>query len=303
MPLVTDQDKVYHTAFSRNIGWVTRDEQEKLRHTGVAVAGVGGVGGSHLLTLARLGVGRFNIADFDHFELHNMNRQAGAFHSTLGREKVEVLREKILEINPEAVVRSFPLGVSGDNLDDFLEGMQVYVDGLDFFALPIRRLVFSACRQKAIPAITVAPLGMGAALLNFTPTGMRFDDYFRLEGHPEDEQYLRFAVGLAPAMLQTAYVADPSTIQLARKRGPSTPMACELCAGIAATEALKVLLGRGRILAAPRGMHFDAYRGQLRKTWRPWGNANPIQRLLLAFGRYKLRQFASQDQSAADQAG
>ena len=47
----------YHTAFSRNIGWLTQAEQEQLRHTRIAIAGMGGVGGIHLITLARLGVG------------------------------------------------------------------------------------------------------------------------------------------------------------------------------------------------------------------------------------------------------
>ena len=66
------------TAFSRNIGWVTEAEQTSLRQARVAIAGLGGVGGAHLLTLARLGVGRFNISDFDRFEQHNYNRQVGA---------------------------------------------------------------------------------------------------------------------------------------------------------------------------------------------------------------------------------
>ncbi|MBV8093455.1 MAG: ThiF family adenylyltransferase, partial [Acetobacteraceae bacterium] len=58
----------YHLAFDRNIGWVTEWEQEALRFKRVAIAGMGGVGGIHLLTLARLGVGAFNIADFDVFD-------------------------------------------------------------------------------------------------------------------------------------------------------------------------------------------------------------------------------------------
>jgi len=58
----------YATAFSRNIGWITETEQEVLRNKRVAIAGLGGVGGSHLLTLTRLGIGKFNISDLDIFE-------------------------------------------------------------------------------------------------------------------------------------------------------------------------------------------------------------------------------------------
>ena len=61
----------YEQAFSRNIGWVTPAEQQQLRGKCVAIAGGGGVGGVHLLTLARLGVGRFRIADFDTFDIAN----------------------------------------------------------------------------------------------------------------------------------------------------------------------------------------------------------------------------------------
>ena len=78
-------------AFARNLGWVSAQEQARLRASRVAIAGLGGVGGAHLLTLARLGVGAFHLADPDRFEMANLNRQAGASLSTLGRPKVEVL--------------------------------------------------------------------------------------------------------------------------------------------------------------------------------------------------------------------
>lgn len=279
----------YGTAFSRTIGWVTRDELTRLRRARVAIAGLGGVGGIHLTTLTRLGIGSFRIADFDHFDIHNFNRQAGANMSTIGRAKSEVMAELALGINPELDLQVFPQGVTPDNLSDFLEGVDIYIDGLDFFAVEARRMVFAACTRLGIPAVTAAPLGMGSAVLVFLPGRMSFEDYFCLEGQAEHEQLLRFLLGLSPAMLQRAYLVDPSAVDFLAKRGPSTPMACELCAGLAATEVLKVLLKRGRVTAAPWGMHFDAYRKRLVHTYRPWGNRNPIQRLMLAVARRQLR--------------
>ena len=70
-------DFSYDQAFARNIGWVTCAEQEALRGKRVAIAGLGGVGGSHLLTLACLGIGAFHVSDFETFDLPNFNRQAG----------------------------------------------------------------------------------------------------------------------------------------------------------------------------------------------------------------------------------
>lgn len=278
----------YVTAFSRNLGWLTETEQVVLRDRRIAIAGMGGVGGSHLLTLTRLGVGKFYIADFDVFELVNFNRQAGATLPHLGRAKVDVMAEMALEINPELDIRRFPEGVNADNLDDFLEGVDLYVDSLDFFALDIRRRVFAACAARGIPATTAAPLGMGAALLNFLPGQMSFEEYFCLEGQPEDEQLLRFLLGLSPAMLQMGYLVDPTRVDLANHRGPSTPMACDLCAGIVGVQALKILLGRGKVPAAPWGLHFDAYRNRLAHTWRPGGNRHPVQRLGLWVARRRL---------------
>lgn len=280
----------YDSAFSRNIGWVSSLEQSALRGKRVAIAGMGGVGGIHLLTLARLGIGAFNISDFDAFDYVNFNRQAGAVMASLGLPKVDVLAEMAHEINPEIDIRKFPEGVSTANLDDFLKGVDLYVDGLDFFAFDARRATFAACARMGIPAVTAAPLGMGTAVLTFLPGGMSFEDYFCLEGCDEEEMAIRFLLGLSPGMLQRSYLVDPSRVNLAEHRGPSTIAACQLCAGVAATESLKVLLGRGDIIAAPRGFQFDAYRNRLVHTWRPGGNRNLLQRIGLMIARQQLRK-------------
>jgi molybdopterin/thiamine biosynthesis adenylyltransferase len=279
----------YGRAFSRNIGWVTQDEQARLRRSRIAIAGLGGVGGAHLLTLARLGIGQFNISDFDDFDVQNLNRQAGAFMPFMGRPKIDTLAQMARDINPHIDLRLFAQGVKPDNVDEFLRDADVYVDGLDFFALPARRMVFAKCREKGIPALTAAPLGMGAALLYFRPEGMSFEQYFKLEGHAAQEQYARFIAGLSPAMLQRDYLVAPQAVNFQEQRGPSTVMACDLCAGVMGASVLKLLLGRGAIRAAPWGMHFDAYHQTLKLTWRPLGNSNPLQQWLLKLIRPVLR--------------
>jgi molybdopterin/thiamine biosynthesis adenylyltransferase len=280
----------YESAFSRNFGWVTRAEQQQLRNTRVAIAGLGGVGGFHLLTLARLGIGRFSIADFDTFDLVNFNRQAGAGMQSIGRQKSEVMMDMARDINPEIDFRVFTEGVQAHNIDQFLADVDIYIDGLDFFVFSARQMTFAACRERGIPAVTAAPLGMGTAVLSFLPGSMSFEDYFGFEGCSDDEKALRFLVGLAPAGLHRPYLVEPSSLSLAERRGPSTNMACQICAGAAATEALKILLRRGEVKAAPWGFQFDAYRQRLVHTWRPGGHRNPLQRLLLALGRIALKK-------------
>lgn len=277
----------YDEAVSRNLGWVTEGEQQTLRRKRIAIAGMGGVGGAHLLTLSRLGIGGFHIADFDAFELANFNRQAGACLSHLDQPKVEVMSRMAKDINPTAEIESFG-EVTVSNLDAFLKGVDLFIDGIDFFAIRARRMVFQRCHELGIPAITAAPLGMGAALLVFLPGRTTFEQYFRLEGHDEPEQLLRFLVGLAPAALHRGYLVDPARVNLAERRGPSTPIAIELCASLASSSALKVLLDRGKVYAAPWSLQIDAYRNKLAKTRRRGGNRHPMQRLALKIGR---RQF------------
>jgi molybdopterin/thiamine biosynthesis adenylyltransferase len=278
----------YFRAFSRNIGWLTEKEQADLRGKRVAIAGLGGAGGVHLLTLTRLGVGSFHIADFDDFDLVNFNRQAGAAMSTLGRNKAEAMAGMARDINPELDIRVFPEGVTPDNIGAFLDGVDVYVDGLDYFVFDARRRVYAACRERDIPITFAVPLGMGAALLNFLPDGMSFDDYFRLDDAPKSEWPVRFLAGIAPGLLHRHYLVAPEIIDFDIQRVPSTGIACQLCAGLAGTEALKILLRRGRVWGVPHTLHFDAYTGKLKHSWRPGGNANPLQRAIIAYILWRL---------------
>lgn len=283
------QPFIYNKAFSRNIGWLTREEQNRLQQKRVAIAGLGGVGGLHLLTLCRLGIGKFHLAEFDTFDLANFNRQIGANIETIGLSKLDVMIREALKINPDLEISRFPDGINEGNSEAFLAGVDIYIDGLDFFAFNARQHIFASCAAKNIPAVTAAPLGMGTAVLNFMPRGMTFEDYFGLKNSLEEEKGLRFFIGLAPARLQMSYLVDPTTIDLANHKGPSTIMACQLCAGAAATEALKILLGRGPIRVAPKGYHFDAYLNKLVFTWRPWGNRNPLSRLAISLAHRKLK--------------
>lgn len=269
----------YARAFCRNLGIVNEPEQQLLRRSRVAIVGMGGVGGVHLMTLARLGVGRFAIADLDRFELANFNRQYGARVDTLGRPKVEVMADEVRRINPEVELSVFPDGVSRASAGRFLQDADLLLDGIDYFAVAMRRVLYRAAAERGIPAVMAGPVGCSAAWLVFDPRGMSFDRYFDLaDGQDELEQLASFAVGLAPAGLHVPYL-DLTRVNLAEQYGPSVGLACELCAGVAAAEALKLLLGRGRVRTVPHYAQFDAYRGKLSRG-RLWGgNRHPLQRL------------------------
>jgi hypothetical protein len=268
----------YTDAFDRNLGWFTEQEQRSLKGKTIAIAGMGGVGGVHLLTLIRLGIAKFRIADLDSFEVANFNRQVGAMMSTLDQPKVEVLARMAKDINPEAEIVEFPNGVTVQNIDAFLAGADLFIDGFDFFAIDIRRKTFARCRELGIPAMTAAPVGMGVAFLVFTKDGMSFEDYFRFEGKTELRQYVNFLIGLAPSGMHRSYLVDPARLDIAKRKAPSTMIGVELCASFTAAQSVKVLLNRGDVKPAPFHYHFDAYLNKF-KTGLRRGNNTLLQRM------------------------
>jgi molybdopterin/thiamine biosynthesis adenylyltransferase len=265
--------------FIRNIGILDNTEQNKLLNTRVAVAGAGGVGGLHLLTLARLGIGKFTIADHDTFEKANINRQFGATRHTLGRNKAEVMCEMIKDINLEADVRVFTKRIYDDNVDSFFEDVDIFVDGIDFFEIDARRLIFKKARDKKIYALTSAPLGFGATLQIFSPYGMSFDDYFGIKDNLSYmEKIAAFASGLAPHPYHIRYM-DISKVNLKERIGPALSVACALSSSLIATEVVKIITGKGKIKPVPHYLQIDILRNKCKTGYLFMGGKNPIQKL------------------------
>ncbi len=265
--------------FSRNIGLLSEQEQEQLLLSRVSVVGAGGVGGLHILTLARLGLGKFNIADPDTFEAANVSRQFGAANSTYGRNKAEVLAEMIKDINPQAEVTTFTEGVTEQNLDEFLGDARVLVDGIDFFEFTTRRKIFIAARKKGIYAVTCAPLGFGSTLQTFSPDGMDFDTYFGTNEHrPYEKNLAAFAAGLAPNPYHISYL-DISKVRMTEKKGPAVAPACTLAASLLATEVVKIITGSHKVYAVPHYIQIDMYKRKLKKGYLWLGGNNPLQKL------------------------
>jgi molybdopterin/thiamine biosynthesis adenylyltransferase len=252
----------YDTAFARNIGLVSRAEQVRLRYCRVGLAGLGGVGGAHLQALVRMGIGAFSLADPDCFEVVNFNRQFGATVGTVGRNKAEAMGEVALAINPEASVRTFPEGISAANIDAFLDGVDVVVDGIEFFCIETRRMLFGACRERGIPVVTAGPIGYGASVLVFTAESVSLEEFFGIdEQMTRAEQLLAFGLGLAPGLVSDV---DPSCVDVEHEKGPALASACMLCAAAASTEVLKLICGRGKPSLAPCGTYYDPFRGRTR---------------------------------------
>ncbi|MEF8754672.1 MAG: ThiF family adenylyltransferase [Accumulibacter sp.] len=280
----------YYTAFQRNLGFLSREEQEKLRTARVAIAGLGGTGGAQVHALCRMGIGSFHLADPDIFELVNFNRQIGATMGSIGRAKTAVMDELVRGINPEADVHLFETGVNPENIAAFLDGVDVVVDSLDFYCFKERFLLYRTARERGIWVLTSPPLGFGYTLLIFSPQGMSFEDYFAFkEGMDEFELSVSLIAGIAPRPwlmeYQTKGGLDPAGHRL-----PSVGAAPFMIAGVIATEVMNLLIRKQATLSVPDIIQYDALLRRFRRARYPWGMRGPLQRLKKVFLRRQLRR-------------
>lgn len=275
----------YDLAFSRNIGITSEAEQLRLKNATFAIAGMGGVGGDYLITLARIGVGNFKISDFDDFELANFNRQYGATMSSVGRKKMDVMRELALDINPDANIETYGNGINDDNIDEFLKGVDVFIDAVEFFEIKVHRMIINACMARGIPAVFGIPLGFGTAVLAYMPSGMAFDDYFDIDYNaPIEQQLLKMSLGCAPAGFHLKYMS-PSSIDLAKRKAPSIASGCKLTTGIVIAQAVLALLHPDELKPLPHYTCYDARFNRLKKGYLWLGNKNPLQKIKFKLAR------------------
>lgn len=140
------------TQFSRTQLLLRKDNMEKLHDAHVAVFGIGGVGGYVCEALVRSGVRRFNLIDDDKICLTNLNRQIIATRKTVGKYKAEVMKERILEINPDCEVEVHKCFFLPENADDFdFDNYDYIVDAVDTVTAKIE-LVMKA-KEKNVPII------------------------------------------------------------------------------------------------------------------------------------------------------
>ncbi len=138
--------------FSRTERLLGAPAMEKLKGARVAVFGIGGVGGYVAEALARSGVYKLDLIDKDEVSLTNINRQIIALHSTLGRAKVDVMKERILDINPEAEVRTYKCFYLPETRDLFDFSQYDYVvDAVDTVTAKIQLIV--QAKERDVPII------------------------------------------------------------------------------------------------------------------------------------------------------
>lgn len=150
MPELSDKEL---ERYSRNIAlrFIGYEGQKKLRKSRVCVVGLGGLGSSAAVQLARLGVGFLRLVDMDIVEVSNLHRQVLYDMNDIGYPKVDAAKKRILEINPDIEVEVFSDFLDGSNVEEVVRGVDVIVDGLD--SLGTRYILNAACVKFRTPFV------------------------------------------------------------------------------------------------------------------------------------------------------
>ena len=165
-------------AFSRTERLIGAGALEKLHQARVAVFGIGGVGGAAAEALARAGIGHFLLVDKDVVDVTNLNRQIIATVETVGRPKTEVMKERILSVNPECVVETRQCFYLPENAADFDLSVYDYViDAVD--TVTAKLMLIEAAKKAGVPVISA--MGAGNKL---DPSAFRAADLYETSVDP-----------------------------------------------------------------------------------------------------------------------
>ncbi len=161
------QNDIIPERYQRNLGVVSPSEQVKLLQSKVAIIGAGGLGGTVLELLTRMGIGQLMIADKDIIGDSNLNRQILSKETNLGQSKAEVAVKRVKEINSSIEITGHSVFINSDNVEKIIEDAEVVVDALD--NLPSRFMLQKACRDLKIPLVHGAIAGFNGQLTTIFP--------------------------------------------------------------------------------------------------------------------------------------
>ncbi|MBQ5425925.1 MAG: tRNA threonylcarbamoyladenosine dehydratase [Pseudobutyrivibrio sp.] len=235
--------------FSRTELLLGHSAMEELKNKKVAIFGIGGVGGYVCEALVRSGVGHFEIIDNDDVSLTNINRQIIATHSTVGRLKVDVMKERMLDINPEVDVVARQCFYLPDNADEFdFTSYDYVVDAVD--TVTAKLSIICRCKELGVPVIS--SMGTGNKL---NPAAFEIADIYdttmcplakvmRKELKKRDIDSLKVVYSKEKPVEQASDVTEVEEPSDGRRSIPGSTAFCPPVAGlILASEVIKDLTG------------------------------------------------------------
>lgn len=210
--------------YDRNFNTLSPEDQKKLSGSRVAVVGLGGLGGGVCELLARIGVGQLTLIDGDVFDASNLNRQLLSREDLIGTPKARAALERVGAINSEVRARSIEAFADEENLFDMIRDADLVLDCLD--SIHTRFILQDAARKAGIPLVSGAIAGVSGQVFVIFPG----DRGYELIYGPRDEH--RPGAGGKGIETITGNIAYCAL----------------LVASLQASEAVKVLLNRGKVL-------------------------------------------------------
>jgi molybdopterin/thiamine biosynthesis adenylyltransferase len=259
---------------TRNRGFISFSQQNKLAKSRVSIAGVGGVGGRLAIELARLGVGAIRLADPDVFTVTNLNRQEGSFTSTLGRLKVEVIGDMCKDINPKINMEVFTEGVTETNLAHFCTDADLIVEATDFTLPHIGVMLAREARRRRLPVVMGIELGFGATVAWFKPDGYTYERYLGLSSSTSLNELKngKIKINIGRWLPRLPSYGDLNVLKAVSNgaiEAPAIAPAVDICAALSATLILGLLAGYHVQPPAPSVFVFDAKEGKSRLVRYP----------------------------------
>lgn len=186
-------DDFYWERVDRNLGWLgdtpaeQRERQTKLRDAVIGIVGTGGIGGAVAARLVRMGACNLKLADPDHFDLTNVQRQFGASRETIGRNKAEVVAEQIFDLTGDVNIDVYPEGITPESAAEFMDGCDYVMDQMEFFQIKNRYALHRAFRasDRCRFMFKIPTVAHSTIIFTYTKDSMPIEEVYDLDEDAE----------------------------------------------------------------------------------------------------------------------
>ncbi|MDP1551467.1 MAG: HesA/MoeB/ThiF family protein [Methanobacteriaceae archaeon] len=234
----------YWEIVSRQMGILSKSEQERLKDSKIAVIGCGGIGGAAIEMLARMGIGNLQIVDKDTFSVSNINRQLMSSFKNVGKPKTDITKKAIQSINPFVNVKTFEGELNNSNVENIIKESHLVVDALDNL---VSRIILSRSALKLkIPFIHGAIHGTMGQVTVFNTETPNYEELFKLPSQNKE---------LTPKVIE-------EVLKLSQDVPPVLGPVPNIVGCLQASESLKIITKKGKSILAPKILNFDLMRNE-----------------------------------------
>lgn len=256
-----DRDRIYEDLTLRNWGYISPQEQTKIRQTKILVAGCG-LGSVAAEVALRTGFERLILVDGDTVATHNLNRQIYVL-GDVGKNKAISLRKRLRQIHPSSLIEAHPRMLKIGNMGKFVASADLIIDCVDLLDISAILALHEQAKLHGKILISAFPPGWGAAVLVFTPDTPRLQEIAGLNGRVP-ATYEEFFFGLVQAFHDRipSYVMDVLRRMIGQlKEGKPCPVpqlgvSTYMTAALISATAVRIVRGQ-RVPLAPEPLFFD----------------------------------------------